>query len=144
MRNTIIAVSLFVAGAAAADTGLLGGGKMQNCPAAVPGAKVDVKESKEAVEVTITGKDEAEIRKRAQHLAEASKKDPNTMEHTGEGHGGGGMGQCVIVLKDTTISTEEVPGGAKLMVKPTRPVDFEWLKKETKLRQKGARKAKAK
>lgn len=132
MRNWLVGASMLLAGAAYAET--VGGGQMIHCPTAVKGAKVEVKDAKEGVEITVTG-DEAEIRKRAKHVADASKADPTSVQHTGDGHGGGGLGHCVVVLKDTVVTTEDVPGGAKLTVKPVKPVDLEWLKKETKDRQ---------
>jgi hypothetical protein len=115
---------------------------MQHCPTAVAGAKVDVKDTADAVEITVTGKGdaEAEIRKRAKHLVDAAKSDPTSVAHTGDGHGGGGLGTCLVVLKDTTVAAADVPGGSKLTVKPVKPVDFEWLKKETKARQAAAKK----
>ncbi len=115
----------------------VGGGHMQHCPTAVPGAKTDIKDAKDAVEITVTSTDAAktaEIRKRAKHMVDAAKQDPATVEHTGEGHGGGGLGMCEVVLKDTTVTAEDVDGGSKLTVKPTKAVDFEWLKKETRAR----------
>jgi hypothetical protein len=41
---------------------------------------------------------------------------------------------CEIVLKDTTVTATDVDGGSKLVVKPIKPVDLEWLKKETHTR----------
>ena len=101
------------------------------------GAKTEIKDNKDSVEVTVTATDAAkteEIRKRAKHVTDAAKADPSIVEHNGEGHGGGGLGQCEIVLKDTTITAEDVDGGSKITVKPTKPVDLEWLKKETHAR----------
>jgi hypothetical protein len=116
----------------------IGGGHMQHCPTAVEGAKFEVKETKDAIEITVTSPNAAktdEIRKRAKHVAEASKADPTSVAHTGDGHGGGGLGRCEVVLKDTVVTTEDVEGGVKLTVKPQKPVDLDWLKKETAARQ---------
>jgi hypothetical protein len=115
----------------------VGGGKMQHCPTAVAGATTDIKDGKDGVEITVTAKDAAkteEIRKRAKHLADAAKNDPTSVVHNGEGHGGGGLGVCEVVLKDTTVTAEDVEGGSKIVVKPTKAVDLEWLKKETRAR----------
>jgi hypothetical protein len=115
----------------------VGGGHMQHCPSAVAGAKTEVKDNKDSVEVTVTSTDAAkteEIRKRAKHMVEAAKVDPSSVAHNGDGHGGGGLGNCEVVLKDTTVVAEDVDGGSKMTVKPTKPVDFEWLKKETHAR----------
>jgi len=115
----------------------VGGGHMQHCPTAVAGAKVDIKDTKDAVEISVTATDAAkteEIRKRAKHLADSAKTDPTSVVHNGEGHGGGGIGLCEVVLKDTTVAAEDVEGGSKITVKPVKAVDLEWLKKETHAR----------
>jgi hypothetical protein len=115
----------------------IGGGHMQHCPTAVDGAATEIKDGKDGVEITVTHENAAktdEIRKRSKHVADASKKDPTSVAHTGDGHGGGGLGRCEVVMKDTTVTTEDVPGGAKIVVKPVRPVDLEWLRKETNIR----------
>jgi hypothetical protein len=147
MRKLTIGLALFsiVRIAGAHETGPnAGGGKMQHCPTAVAGAKVDVKEIADGVELTVTGKGdaEAEIRKRAKHLADAAKQDPTSVAHTGDGHGGGGLGTCLVVLKDTTVAAEDVPGGSKITVKPVKAVDLDWLKKEVKSRQSAGKKKK--
>ena len=115
----------------------VGGGHMQHCPTAVAGAKTEIKDNKDSVDVVVTATDAAkteEIRKRAKHMVEAAKADPTSVAHNGEGHGGGGLGLCEIVLKDTMVAAEDVDGGSKITVKPTKAVDFEWLKKETHAR----------
>jgi hypothetical protein len=143
MRNWLAVAALGLAlGAPAAwakeaTPPTVGGGHMQHCPTAVAGAKTDIKDTKDAVEITVTSTDAAkteEIRKRAKHVADAAKQDPTTVTHNGEGHGGGGLGVCEVVLKDTTVTAEDVDGGSKITVKPTKAVDFEWLKKETHAR----------
>jgi hypothetical protein len=142
------AVLLLASGYAMAQKGgekLVGGGAMQHCPTAVPGAKVIVAETVDALEITVThakADQAAEIRKRAAHVVDAAKAEGTKVQHDGAGHGGGGLGQCVVVLKDTTITAADVEGGTKLTVKPTRPIDFEWLKKETKERQAAGMKGK--
>jgi hypothetical protein len=115
----------------------VGGGHMQHCPTAVAGAKTDIKDNKDSVEITVTASEAAktdEIRKRAKHMVDAAKQDPTSVVHNGEGHGGGGLDVCEVVLKDTTVTAEDVDGGSKITVKPTKPVDLEWLKKETHAR----------
>ena len=115
----------------------VGGGHMQHCPSAVAGAKTEIKDNKDSVDIVVTAADAAktdEIRKRAKHMVEAAKADPTSVAHNGDGHGGGGLGMCEVVLKDTTVVAEDVDGGSKMTVKPTKAVDFEWLKKETHAR----------
>ena len=114
---------------------VVGSGHMKNCPTAVEGAKTVVKNTDQGVELTVTGKNEAEIRKRAKHVVDAAAADPTSVAHEGNGHGGGGLGLCLVVLKDTTVTSEDIPGGSKLTVKPNKPIDLDWLKKETKDRQ---------
>jgi hypothetical protein len=112
----------------------VGTGHMQHCPTAVEGAKTEIKEGRDSIEITVTAKDAAktaEIRQRAKHCAEAAKTEPTSVEHTGTGHGGGGLGLCEVVLKDTVVTATDIEGGSKITVKPSKPVDFEWLKKET-------------
>src|SRR5579863_7931036 len=74
----------------------VGGGHMEHCPTAVPGAKTTIEDNKDSVVITVTG-DAAEIRKRAKHVVESAKADPQTVVHDGSGHGGGGLGRCEVV-----------------------------------------------
>jgi hypothetical protein len=142
MRNWMIGVGLAFALAqtARAETTTApkgGAGNMVHCPTAVPGAKFEVANVKDGVEITVTGDTpaaEKEIRGRAKHLVDAAKVDPESVRHTGDGHGGGGIGRCPVVLKDTLISSEDVKGGAKITVHSVKPVDVEWLRKETAAR----------
>lgn len=120
-----------------APTPLVGGGKMAHCPTAVSGANIAIMDVADAVEVTVTATDKAatdEIVTRAKHLAEAAKKDPADAKHTGEGEGGGGLGKCPVMVKDTTVTVAEVPGGAKITVKPAAPAELAALKTEVRAR----------
>jgi hypothetical protein len=108
---------------------------MAHCPSSVEGAATEVKATKDAVVVTVTAKDDAktkEIRERAAKLIEAAKKDPSSVEHKGDGSGGGGFGRCPVVLKDTTVSAKDVTGGSELTVKPAKAADVGALEKESK------------
>jgi hypothetical protein len=146
MRPYIVAAVLLVAGPIWAENkpaGTVGKGNMMHCPTGVAGAKVASTDIKDGVEITITAeaeKAQSEIRQRAQHLVEAAKTDPNTVRHTGDGHGGGGLGMCPVVLKDTLVSAEDVKGGSKITLRPIKPVDLEWLRKEVATRMKAAKK----
>ena len=126
------APSAFAKDSAAAPP-TVGGGHMEHCPTAVAGAKTTITETKDAVVITVTGNTD-EIRKRAKHVVDAAKQDPATVVHDGSGHGGGGLGRCEVVLKDTAVTAKDVDGGSEITVKPNKPVDLEWLKKETKTR----------
>ena len=70
----------------------VGGGHMQHCPTAVTGAKTEIKDNKDSVEVVVTATDATktdEIRKRAKHMVDAAKTDPTAVVHNGDGHGRG-------------------------------------------------------
>lgn len=116
-----------------------GAGKMVHCPSTVDGASTKVEATKDAVLVTVTGNADAatQIRKRAQHLVEAAKKDPASIKHSGEGSGGGGLGRCPVVLKDTTVTAKDVEGGSQITVKPLKPEGLAALQKEAKDRAAG-------
>lgn len=121
--------------AAAKAGGEAGARKMANCPSSVEGAATAIVEQLDAVVVTVTASAESattEIRTRAKHLAAVSVKNPTEVKHDGEGDGGGGLGNCPVVLAGTTITTEDVPGGAKLTVKPENAGDLAKLKQATK------------
>jgi hypothetical protein len=137
MRNQLalsVGITLCLAASTSwAEADVVGSGKMQNCPAAVPGAKTEIKNGSDAVQVTVTAEGATkvdEIRKRAKHVAEAAKAHPTAVAHSGDGHGGGGLGRCEVVMKDTVVTTEDVAGGSRFTIKPTKPVDIEWLKRE--------------
>lgn len=110
-----------------------GQGKMAHCPSTVEGATTTIQATKEAVVVTVVAKDEAktkEIRERSRFLADAAKKDPNSVAHKGDGSGGGGFGRCPVVLKDTSVETKDVDGGSELTVKPKDAAGLAALEKE--------------
>lgn len=107
--------------------------KMANCPSAVAGAKTAHAATADGVDVTITATAAdavAEIRSRAKHLVEVAVKNPDAPKHSGEGEGGGTLGQCPVVLNDTSLAMAEVEGGAKVTVKPNKAENLEWLKAE--------------
>jgi hypothetical protein len=117
--------------------GLVGGGQMVHCPTASPGAQTSLALTADSVELTVVAKDEKsalDIRADARHLKEVAQKDPAAVKHTGEGEGGGGLGKCPVVLKDTLITITEIEGGAKIALKPAKPEQLEWLKKEVEAR----------
>jgi TusA-related sulfurtransferase len=152
MRLSIVAIGVILAAGAAwakpgdapaTATANAGKGNMLHCPTSVNGAKTAVSDIKDGIELTVTADNEkatAEVRQRAQHLVTASRTDPNTVRHSGDGHGGGGIGICPVVLKDTLVTAEDVKGGSKITVRPIKPVDLEWLRKETNTRMKSAKK----
>jgi hypothetical protein len=145
MRAVVVALGITLAAGAWAKAGdppasgnsTVGKGNMMHCPTSVPNAKVNVADIKDGVEISVVGETEAaatEIRRRAQHCVESAKTDPNSVRHTGDGHGGGGLGLCPVVLKDTLVSADDIKGGSKITVRPIKPVDLEWLRKEVATR----------
>lgn len=117
-----------------------GAGKMAHCPSAIAGTLTALKNTKDGVSVTVTGKDDATtaaIRERVKHLVEVSKSEDGgaaVASHTGEGGGGGSIGRCPIVIKDTSLTTKDVPGGSQVDVKAKTPADVTKLQAEAKER----------
>ncbi len=110
-----------------------GAGKMSNCPSAVPGSITLIKDTHEGFDVVVTAKDEAasaEIRKRAKHLVDVAKVEAVTIQHTGGGTGGGGLGRCPVVLEDTLLAEKDIPGGAAVSVKAQKPEDLGAIRRE--------------
>jgi TusA-related sulfurtransferase len=107
--------------------GSAGHNQMKFCPPAVPGARSTIKNTKTGVEMNITATDakaQADIRDRAKHLAAMSAKKEELNKHTGEGEGGGGMGRCPVLMKDTKVTAKNTKTGAivKIEVDPSETV----------------------
>lgn len=117
-----------------------GAGKMAHCPSAISGTTTTLKNTKDGVSVTVTGKDDPTvkaIRQRVEHLLEVAKNPeagPAVASHTGEGGGGGSIGRCPIVLKDTSLAAKDVPGGSQIDVKAKLPGEVTKLQAESKER----------
>lgn len=138
------------AGAEAADAATAGtdaGTKheMANCPTAVPGAVVAIKDVEGGVEVTVTAKDEAttsSIRERAKKLAAADHGMPDAgTKHDRSGSGGGTTGRCTIIMRGTDLTTADVAGGTKITVKAKDKAEVDWVRRETRDRDKEAKAA---
>lgn len=139
------------AGAAAADAGAaaMGGdaGKldahMANCPAAAPGATVVLKDVEGGIELSITGKDEAagkEIKARMAKLAASDRNEAEAgVKHDHAGSGGGMYGRCTIVMRNTKLETADLPMGVKATVKAKDKAEIDWLRRETRDRDKEAK-----
>jgi hypothetical protein len=84
--------------------------------------------------VTVTAKAPdatKEIRERVKRLA--AVKDPGAdVHHDGKGNGGGGIGRCPIVLKDTALDVKDVEGGSQVSVKAKKSADADALRKEAR------------
>jgi TusA-related sulfurtransferase len=112
-----------------------GKNKMSHCPSTVTGALTKLDDAKDGVTVTVTAKGAdgtKEIRDRVKHLLEVAKTPAPSTAHDGNGHGGGVLGRCPIVLKDTTIAAKDVEGGAQISVKAKTAADAEALRKEAR------------
>ena len=123
---------------AASSATLAPSGKMAHCPNAVTGASTEIRDVPGGVEITVTAADAtstADIRARVQALVEAQKNQNPNVKHTGQGEGGGLLGRCPIVLKDTTITTADVTNGSKMTVAAKDPAEVDWLRRETRDRE---------
>jgi hypothetical protein len=110
---------------------------MAHCPSAVAGATTKVTDTKDGVLVTVTAKDaEAvkDIRARAKHAVDASKLDAGKPEHKGDGHGGGGLGRCPVVVQDAVLEAKDVEGGSAISIRPEKKEGLASLQKEAKER----------
>jgi hypothetical protein len=90
---------------------------MKNCPNAVAGAETKVEVDKTALNVTITGKDDAataEIRARSHKLLHGARPAGPEVKHTGEGTGGGALGKCPAMIPGATATVADVDGGVKI------------------------------
>jgi hypothetical protein len=116
---------------------------MGNCPTSVTGAEVALKDVEGGIEVSITAKnDEAtkEVRSRAKKIAEADTIDAGAnTKHDHSGSGGGRTGRCTIIMRNTTLAVAEIPGGSKITVKPKDKTELDWLRRETKDRDREAK-----
>jgi TusA-related sulfurtransferase len=123
---------------AASSAALAPSGKMAHCPNAVTGATTAIKDVPGGVEITVTSDDAAamaDVRARVQALVDAQKNQNPNVKHTGQGEGGGLLGRCPIVLKDTTITTADVTNGSKMTVTAKDPTEVDWLRRETRDRE---------
>lgn len=104
--------------------------KMGNCPAAVSGAVTTVEDLEDGVAITVKAADEAgsqEVRERTARLVQSAAADV-TGEHNRGGGSGGGLGHCPVILKDTTLTAEDVEGGSRITVKPAAAEGLDALK----------------
>lgn len=129
------------AASAAADAGdAKAAAHMANCPTAAPGATVALKDVEGGIEVSITGKDEAsgkDIKARMAKLVEADKNEAEAgVKHDHSGGGGGLYGRCTIVMRNTKLETADIANGVKATVKAKDKSEVDWLRRETRDRDK--------
>jgi hypothetical protein len=108
---------------------------MTNCPATQKGALTTLRNLPDGVELTIVSTDpnatEA-VRRLARR--QAIPRTGGQRRHTGTGTGVGDVGFCPIIHVGTRVSVDDVPGGVKVTVHPTDPVEAEALQRLTKER----------
>jgi len=116
---------------------------MGNCPTAVAGASVLIEDVEGGVAVSVTGKDDAavkEIRDRATKLAAADRGAADGgPKHDHSGSGGGTTGRCTIIMRNTDLAVAEIPKGSKITVKAKTKTEVDWVRRETKDRDKETR-----
>lgn len=136
---------------AATDAGMAAAGgdggthdaRMANCPASAPGATVSLKDVEGGIEISITGKDEAtqkDIKSRMTKLVEADRNEADAgvkHDHAGSGHGM--YGRCTIVMRNTKLTTTDIPGGVKAIVVANSKAEVDWVRRETRDRDKEAK-----
>jgi TusA-related sulfurtransferase len=113
-------------------------GKMAHCPDAVPGAKTVISDIPGGVQLTVTAADPAgatDVRTRIQALLDAQKTQSGNVRHSGNGEGGGLLGRCPVVLKNTTVTAADVDSGSKITVMSKDPDEVDWLRRETRDRE---------
>lgn len=112
--------------------------EMSNCPTQVSGADVAISDVDGGVEIAITSKSEVattEIRARAKRLASLAMSDAGAaVVHDHSGGGGGQFGRCTVVLRNTHVTTAEIPNGVKMTVAPKDKRELDWLRRETRAR----------
>lgn len=97
--------------------------KMEHCPSSVAGATTKVEGGEGVIIVTVTAADEAattEIRTRGAYLAGLEGADGAEVKHSGEGTGGGALGKCPVVVGHAKLTAEDVEGGTKVTMTPTK------------------------
>jgi len=125
-------------GASAPSASVAPSGKMAHCPNAVTGAKTDIADVPGGVALTITSsgaQGTADIRARIAALIDAQKNQGTNIKHTGNGEGGGLLGRCPIVLKETTVTAADIDNGSKVTVVIKDPQEVDWLRRETRERE---------
>ncbi len=133
------------ASAAATDGGGAdaGAAHMANCPSSVSGASVALKDVEGGIEISITGKDESTAKDIKDRMAKLVASDKNEaaagVKHDHGGSGGGAYGRCTIVMRNTKLETADIKEGVKATVKAKDKSEIDWLRRETRERDKEAK-----
>jgi len=127
----------------AADAAAAHAAHMANCPSAAPGATIALKDVEGGIEIAITAKDDAakkDIKARMAKLVEADRNEAEAgVKHDHSGSGGGAYGRCTIVMRNTKLETADLPDGVKATVKAKDKSEVDWLRRETRERDKDAK-----
>ena len=108
--------------------------RMPRCPNVVPGATTVVTEVPDGIELRVTagGDGQNEIRRRASAMAAAADETRGKHQATGGMHAQ--FGRCPVVMRNTKVTTREIPGGVAVVVKPSAPSELGWLRREVQVR----------
>jgi TusA-related sulfurtransferase len=110
--------------------------RMANCPSTVPSAKTSVENRKGGVALTVTGADAGaikEIQRRANLQANiAVQPARGAIEHTGEGTGSGQFGFCPGMEQGSSMTVDNLPDGARIVVRADNGGDVAKLRKSTR------------
>lgn len=110
---------------------------MSNCPSAVVGAITNMREVGDGLVLDVTADDPAaaeQILSRAQIHATMGAPIATETPHTGRHGGPGGVGHCPVIHLGTTVTVEEILGGARITVLATDPATAPDLRKQTRER----------
>ena len=109
---------------------------MANCPSTVPTAKTSVENRKDGVALTVTGSDAraiSEIQRRASLQANiAVQPARGAIEHTGDGTGSGQFGFCPGMEQGSIMTVDNLPDGARIVVRAQNGADVAQLRKSTR------------
>ncbi len=110
--------------------------KMRHCPVALDGATSTVEEIDGGVRFTIQVPENevAEARRRAGHVVEFAAKRTRQGHGEFDGKGGGRMRNCPVVTDGVTITSTDVPGGARLDVVAVDAAHVDQLRADTRAR----------
>lgn len=103
---------------------------MMNCPSDVAGARTELANTADGVDVIVTAPD-ADAQRELVMLAEvhAAMREPNPdkRQHKGQ-HGGPGLvGYCPVIHNGTRVTFDEIDGGVRIHVVANSPDAVTWV-----------------
>ena len=111
--------------------------KMLNCPSAVALASTEARDVEGGIVLDITSDDTdatQQIWLRAQHQATLGEPRNTEPMHNGTHSGPGTLGHCPIIHTGTTVTVEQIFGGARVTVIANDPAAVVPLQRETRAR----------